>query len=102
MPHQQLLVLTQPHIGNLIRELRIVTGLTQEQFAAKLGVTYGTVNRWERGKMQPSPLALKQVDKVLRRIGSDGQKLLELHVPSKSDQQPASTKLCEEKPLENE
>jgi len=34
-------------IGGLIREFRLLTGLTQEQFGAYLGVTYGTINRWE-------------------------------------------------------
>jgi len=29
-----------------IKRLRIQLGLTQEQFAAKVGVTYSTVNRW--------------------------------------------------------
>jgi len=40
-------VVKQPEIGGLIREFRLLTGLTQEQFAAYLGVTYATVNRWE-------------------------------------------------------
>jgi putative transcriptional regulator len=35
--------------------------LTQEQLAAELGVAYGTINRWENGHMQPSPLALRQI-----------------------------------------
>ncbi len=33
------LVINQPQIGKLIRELRLATGLTQEKFAVKLGVT---------------------------------------------------------------
>ncbi|WP_300000599.1 helix-turn-helix transcriptional regulator [Anabaena sp. AL09] len=41
------LVVKQPEIGGLIREFRLLTGLTQEQFGAYLGVTYATVNRWE-------------------------------------------------------
>jgi putative transcriptional regulator len=59
-------MLKQPAVGNLIRDLRGVVGLTQEQFAAEVGVTYNTVNRWERGHMQPSPLALKQIDRILQ------------------------------------
>ena len=43
-------VVKQPEIGGLIREFCLLTGLTQEQFAAYLGVTYGTVNRWENGR----------------------------------------------------
>lgn len=37
-------------------------GLTQEQFAATVGVTFSTVNRWESGKSVPSPLAMKQIE----------------------------------------
>jgi hypothetical protein len=31
----------------LIREFCLLTGFTQEQFAAYLSVIYGTINRWE-------------------------------------------------------
>ncbi len=56
----------------LVRELRARTGLTQEQFAAKLGVTFPTINRWENGRAWPSPLALQQVRKVVRALEGDG------------------------------
>ncbi|MBD2115122.1 MULTISPECIES: helix-turn-helix domain-containing protein [Cyanophyceae] len=55
----------QPEVGHLIRHLRQLTGHTQEQFAGVLGVSFSTLNRWENGHMQPSPLALKQVNSVL-------------------------------------
>lgn len=42
----------------MVRGLRKQLGLTQEQFAAKIGVTWSTVNRWENGRGKPSPLAL--------------------------------------------
>jgi transcriptional regulator with XRE-family HTH domain len=50
----------QADIPRLVRELRERTGLTQEKFAAKLGVTFPTINRWENCRAKPSPLALKQ------------------------------------------
>ena len=50
--------------------------LTQEQFAAVLGVVYPTVNRWENGHAQPSPLALKQIERMLQELGARGQELL--------------------------
>lgn len=46
----------------LVRELRTLCGLTQEQFAAKLGVTLVTVNRWENDRAKPMPLALRQLN----------------------------------------
>jgi len=51
-----------------IRAIRKATGLTQEQFAAKLGVTFPTVNRWENQKTIPSPLALQKLDKLHKKL----------------------------------
>ncbi|MHC5862648.1 helix-turn-helix domain-containing protein [Nostoc sp.] len=70
------LAIKQPEVGKLIRELRLKTGLTQEQFAAVLGVTFPTVNRWENGHNQPSPIAMKQIEKMLLEMGDRGQELL--------------------------
>jgi len=41
--------------------------MTQEQFAAKIGVTFSTVNRWESGKSKPSPLAMRQIEELMDR-----------------------------------
>lgn len=49
------------------RELRSKLGLTQEQFAAKVGVTFSTVNRWESSKSKPSPLAIRQIEGLIGR-----------------------------------
>ncbi|BDI21049.1 hypothetical protein ANSO36C_68510 (plasmid) [Nostoc cf. commune SO-36] len=70
------LAIKQPEVGKLIRELRLKTGLTQEQFAAVLGVTFPTVNRWENGRNQPSPIAMKQIEKILLEMDDRGQELL--------------------------
>ena len=51
-------------VFKMIRQLRAALGLTQEQFAAKLGVTYSTVNRWENDKGKPSPLALLRIEQI--------------------------------------
>jgi putative transcriptional regulator len=60
----------------VIRELRQRLGLTQEKFAARLGVTFPTINRWENGKARPSPLALQQIRDVLSEMGDDGMDLM--------------------------
>jgi len=62
-------------IGGLIREFRLLTGLTQEQFGVYLGVTYGTINRWENGRSQPSPIAMQLIQQKLGEIGEQGQEL---------------------------
>lgn len=53
----------------LVRLLRERMGLTQEKFAARLGVTFPTINRWENGHTQPSPLALRQIEALLSELG---------------------------------
>lgn len=67
---------TQADIPQLIRELRQRTGLTQEKFAAKLGVTFPTINRWENGRAKPSPLAMEKIEALLRSMGDRGSDLL--------------------------
>ena len=66
---------TLAEISQLIRELRKRTGLTQEKFAAKLGVTYPTINRWENGRAKPSPLAMQKIEELLRSMGDKGSDL---------------------------
>jgi len=55
-------------LARKIRELRSKLGLTQEQFAAKVGVTFSTVNRWESGKSKPSPLAMRQIEELINEM----------------------------------
>lgn len=40
--------MTKKDIAKTVRELRHVARLTWEQFAAKVGVGFSAVNRWER------------------------------------------------------
>jgi putative transcriptional regulator len=65
---QQVPLLTQPLFGDLIRELRHLSNMTQGQFAAAIGVSYVTVSRWEAGRIQPSALALRQVQAFVERL----------------------------------
>jgi len=62
-------------------ELRDRTGLTQEKFAAKLGVTFPTINRWENGRAKPSPLAMQKIEELLRSMGDNGADLLNQYFP---------------------
>jgi len=52
----------------LIR-LRRQRGLTQEALAAELGVSFATVNRWERGHFSPSPAARRRLAEWLEEYG---------------------------------
>ena len=44
-------------MSELVRTLRRELKMTQEEFAHELGITVGTVNRWENGRFRPSKLA---------------------------------------------
>ncbi len=44
-----------------IKRVRLRLGWSQERFARELGVSFSTVNRWERGRTSPSPMALKVI-----------------------------------------
>lgn len=44
-----------------IRKLRYSMYLTQAEFGSIFGVTFGTVNRWESGKFEPSLRAKRKL-----------------------------------------
>ena len=58
----------QQDIPKMTRELRAALGLTQEQLAAKIGVTVATVNRWENDRGKPYPLAMRQLEKLQKQL----------------------------------
>jgi transcriptional regulator with XRE-family HTH domain len=64
---------TEKQFGKYVREMRLEMGLTQEQFAAKLGVSFPTVNRWENQKAKPSPLALEKLQKLIMAFKKKNQ-----------------------------
>ena len=44
-----------------VKSIRERLGMTQVQFAARIGVSFATVNRWENGQTKPARLAWQQV-----------------------------------------
>lgn len=58
-----------PEISDLIREIRSRQNLTQEELAARLGVTFPTINRWENGRSKPSRMGLRLVRDELQQLG---------------------------------
>jgi DNA-binding transcriptional regulator YiaG len=65
--------------SELIRALRERLGLSQEKLAVRLGVSFQTVNRWEKGRVTPSPMAIKLIELQLRQMGDRGADLLEVY-----------------------
>jgi transcriptional regulator with XRE-family HTH domain len=65
-------VFSPSDIGGFIRNLRKSLGLTQVEFAVRLGIDQGAVTNWERGKRNPSPEYLLKIaslttDEALKR-----------------------------------
>lgn len=73
-------------VAAMIRDIRQQIGLSQEKFAAKLGVTFPTVSRWERQKGLPSPLAYTRIEELLESMGDCGRNLLEYYFPNEEVQ----------------
>ena len=68
-------------VAAMIREVRQRIGVSQEKFAAKVGVSFPTVSRWERQKVIPSPLALDRIKELLQQMGDRGADLLNKYFP---------------------
>jgi DNA-binding transcriptional regulator YiaG len=69
--------------GN-VRALRRRLGMSQEKFAAALGVSFSTVSRWENAHRKPSPLSWRAVRELARRLGL-GEDLLQRSDPADAE-----------------
>lgn len=60
-------------VSNAVREIRVKSLLSQNDFAHELGVSFSTVNRWEKGKAIPSFKALKKIKEfcIVNKINFD-------------------------------
>ncbi|HEY9804229.1 MAG TPA: helix-turn-helix transcriptional regulator [Leptolyngbyaceae cyanobacterium] len=81
MSIKKTIIIEQPEMGLLIQEIRQSMGLTQEEFAVIIGVTFPTVNRWENGHTKPSKLAVQQIEALLEKLGEGGRKILAKYHP---------------------
>ena len=50
--------------------------MSSEKFAARIGVTWPTINHGEKERAYVSPLALKRIEDFLRDTGGQGDDLL--------------------------
>ncbi|SDF69887.1 helix-turn-helix domain-containing protein [Sporomusa acidovorans] len=57
--------MTEPNIIKRIKQIRAETGLSQDKFAKKIGVSPGNVSSWELGIALPGALALKSIQETL-------------------------------------
>ena len=68
----------EDNMSDFIRHLRRQLGMTQEEFAHSLGITVGTVNRWENGHSSPTGTVLevyRALDTALKS-GKTGRQIL--------------------------
>lgn len=52
----------------LVKHVREQLGLSQEDLARELGVSFATVNRWENEQSKPSKLARNQFEKFYKKM----------------------------------
>jgi DNA-binding transcriptional regulator YiaG len=60
------------NLPGLVRALREHHGLTQEQFAQRLGVSFSTVNVWENGRRAPLPFLRTRLLEMALEAGLTG------------------------------
>ncbi|OUL35508.1 helix-turn-helix transcriptional regulator [Nostoc sp. 106C] len=68
--------IAQLEVAQLVIEIRQRLKLSQVKLAKRLGVSFHSINRWENGRAQPSPLAMKQIQDLLHQMGELGEDLL--------------------------
>jgi transcriptional regulator with XRE-family HTH domain len=54
-----------------IKKIRLLLGLSQERLARELGVSFCTVNRWEKGRTTPSPMAVEKLKRFEAWLGTN-------------------------------
>ena len=57
----------------LVKEIRKQLGLSQEDLARELGVSFASVNRWENGQVRPSKLAKAQLNAFCTKMAGEGR-----------------------------
>ncbi len=62
----------------LIKYVRNELGLSQEQLARELNISFSTVNRWENGKSKPSQMAKELFYSFCTKNGIDIKKMREM------------------------
>jgi type I restriction enzyme M protein len=56
-------------IPNILKYVRNKLNLSQEDLAAKLGVAFSTLNRWENGKIVPRGKAKQAINELMAEVG---------------------------------
>jgi len=75
--HQELrqtdLAKAPENFAETVKEVRQQLGLSQEELAHELGVSFSTINRWENSKTVPFKLARRQFEAFRKRMAEQGK-----------------------------
>ena len=61
------------NFAETVHGVRQQLGISQEELAHELGVSFSTINRWENGKTIPFKLARKQFEAFCERMEEQGR-----------------------------
>ena len=61
------------NFAETVKEVRQQLGLSQEELAHELGVSFSTINRWENSKTVPFKLARRQFESFCVRMKEQGK-----------------------------
>jgi putative transcriptional regulator len=77
LAHQELrqtnMAKAPENFAETVREIRQQLGLSQEELAHELGVSFSTINRWENSKTVPFKLARRQFEAFCERMKEQGK-----------------------------
>lgn len=67
--HKALYTLAMLPTSELVSRIRAATGDTQEGLARRLGVSFPTINSWERGRSEPKPPRRVELEQLAASLG---------------------------------
>jgi DNA-binding transcriptional regulator YiaG len=66
------------NVSAIVKEVRRQLGMSQEELAYALGVSFATINRWENGKTSPSRLARNHLKMFCDQKAGQGLLIIDL------------------------
>ena len=71
--------------SEIIKEIRSCLGLSQSELAKKLGVSFATVNRWEKQRCEPSQIAVNAIKSLCANNNIDFSQFEGNHIISTNE-----------------
>ena len=73
-------------LSEAIKNIRMQTLLSQDDFAKEIQVTVGTINRWENGKTLPNISAMKKLRSFCEKYNLSYSEIQSEWISSKEEQ----------------